>query len=196
MLATRRLRCVNMFRVTCVKVGRSILWNLCYGKVWNAKSMLFLHDLKDWNRMEKTPVADPGLWQTGGGELQGSRAKNKEAEQFCLSRSYRLFCRYLCIACHCPLPFSLSSKFDAQPWSTYIFINVRKTVAHTRLPSVGFRSWSRFFAVSLQLTWVINPAVGRHYFPPAAQLPSKLLRGLLPISLLGEQRHGGCEQFA
>ena len=34
---------------------------------------------------------------------------------------------------------------------------VRK-VAHTRLPSVGFRSWSRFFAVSLQMTWVINPA--------------------------------------
>ena len=37
--------------------------------------------------------------------------------------------------------------------------------AHTRLPSVGFRSWSRFLAVSLQVTWVINPAVGCHYFP-------------------------------
>ena len=37
-------------------------------------------------------------------------------------------------------------------------------VAHTRLPSVGFRSWSRFLAVSLQATWVINPAVGCHYF--------------------------------
>jgi len=31
--------------------------------------------------------------------------------------------------------------------------NVRtKKVAHTRLPSVGFRSWSRFLAVSLQVT--------------------------------------------
>ena len=28
------------------------------------------------------------------------------------------------------------------------------------------------------------------------QLPSKPLRGLLPISLLGEQRHAECEQFA
>ena len=28
------------------------------------------------------------------------------------------------------------------------------------------------------------------------QLPSQALRGLLPISLLGEQRHDGCEQFA
>jgi len=28
------------------------------------------------------------------------------------------------------------------------------------------------------------------------QLPSQPLRGLLPISLLGEQRHDGCEQFA
>ena len=26
-------------------------------------------------------------------------------------------------------------------------------VAHTRLPSIGFRSWSRFLAVSLQVTW-------------------------------------------
>ena len=38
-------------------------------------------------------------------------------------------------------------------------------VAHTRLPSVVFRSWSRFFAVSLPVTWVTNPAVGCHYFP-------------------------------
>ena len=28
------------------------------------------------------------------------------------------------------------------------------------------------------------------------QLPSQPLRGLLPISLLGEQRHNGCKQFA
>jgi len=46
-------------------------------------------------------------------------------------------------------------------------------VARTRLPSVGFRSWSRFLAVSLQVTWVINPAVGCHYFPPGPQLPSR-----------------------
>ena len=41
-----------------------------------------------------------------------------------------------------------------------------------------------------------DPAVGCHYFPPGLQLPSQPLRGLLPISLLGEQRHDGCEQFA
>jgi len=69
-------------------------------------------------------------------------------------------------------------------------------VAHTRLPSVGFQSWSRFLAVSLQVTWVINPAVGWHYFPPGLQLSTQPLKGLLPISLLGEQRHNGCEQFA
>ena len=72
------------------------------------------------------------------------------------------------------------------------------SVAHrpTRLPSGGFRSWSRFLAVSLRVTWVINPAVGCHYFPPGPQLPSQPLKGLLPISLLGEQRHCGCEQFS
>ena len=35
-----------------------------------------------------------------------------------------------------------------------------------------------------------------HYFPPGWQLPPQPLRGLLPILLLGEQRHSGCEQFA
>ena len=50
-------------------------------------------------------------------------------------------------------------------------------VAHTWLPSVGFRSWFRFLAVSLQVTWVINPAVGCHYFPPGPQLPSQPLEG-------------------
>ena len=49
---------------------------------------------------------------------------------------------------------------------------------------------------SLQLTWVINPAVGCHYFRPGPQLPSQRLRGLLPVSQLSEQRHDGCEQFA
>ena len=43
-------------------------------------------------------------------------------------------------------------------------------------------------AVSLQVTWVINPAVGCHCFPPGPQLPWQPLRGLLPVSLLGEQR--------
>ena len=69
-------------------------------------------------------------------------------------------------------------------------------VAHTRLPSVWLRSWSRFLAVSLQVTWIINPSVGCHYFPPGPQLLSQPLRWLLPILLLGEHRHNGCEQFA
>jgi len=64
------------------------------------------------------------------------------------------------------------------------------------ITSVWFRSWSRFLAVSIQLTWVINSAIGCHYFPPGLQLPSRPLRRLLPVLLLGEQRHDGCEQFA
>jgi len=69
-------------------------------------------------------------------------------------------------------------------------------VGHTRLPSVGLKSWSWFLAVSLHVTWVTNPAVGCHYFPPGLQLPPQPLRGLLPISLHGEQGHNGREQFA
>jgi len=84
-------------------------------------------------------------------------------------------------------------------WSSHLFRGMAdhcKKVAHTRLPSVGFRSWSRFLAVSLQVMWVINPAVGCHYFPPGLQLPPQPLKGLLPVLLLGEQGHNGCEQFA
>jgi len=71
-----------------------------------------------------------------------------------------------------------------------------KKVANTWLPSVGFRSWSRCLAVSLQVTWVINPVVGCHYFLPGPQLPPQPLRGMFLILLLREQRHDGCEQFA
>jgi len=74
--------------------------------------------------------------------------------------------------------------------------NKKVMIAHTRSPSVGFLSWSRFLAVSLQVTWVINSAVGCHYDPPGLQLPPQPLRGLLPILLLGEQRQNRCEQFA
>jgi len=41
-----------------------------------------------------------------------------------------------------------------------------------------------------------NPAVGCHYFPPGLQLPPQPLRGLLPVLLVDEQRHDGCELFA
>jgi len=34
------------------------------------------------------------------------------------------------------------------------------------------------------------------YFPSGMQLPKQPLREVLPILLLGEQRHNGCEQFA
>ena len=60
-------------------------------------------------------------------------------------------------------------------WLQHLWKKVK--VAHTRLLSIGFRSWSQFLAVSLQL-------------------PSQPLRGLQLVLLLGEQRHDGCEQFA
>jgi len=65
------------------------------------------------------------------------------------------------------------------------------SITERRVPEL--QSW--FFAVSLQVTRVTNPAVGCHYFPPSPQLSLQSLRGLLPIPLLGEQRHDRCEQF-
>ena len=80
--------------------------------------------------------------------------------------------------------------------TSLVKIKVKVKVAHTQVPSEGFRSWSRFLAVSMQVTWVINPAVGCHYFPLGLQLPPQPLKRLLPILLLSEQRHNGCDQFA
>jgi len=58
---------------------------------------------------------------------------------------------------------------------TVSFWGVKKVkLAHTRLPSIGFRSWSRFLAVSLQVTWIINPAVGCHYFTSTPLLSVRL----------------------
>jgi len=49
---------------------------------------------------------------------------------------------------------------------------------------VEFRSWSRFLAVSLQVTQVINPAVDCNYFLPGPQIPSQPLRWMLPFRCL------------
>jgi len=62
--------------------------------------------------------------------------------------------------------------------------------------SIAERSVPELIPVLGSQPWVIKPAVGCHYFPPGLQLSSQPLRGLLPILLLGEQRHDGCEQFA
>jgi len=76
-------------------------------------------------------------------------------------------------------------------------------VAHTRLPSVGFGADPG--SCSQPAGNVSHKPGGRtdshlftgtHYFLPGLQLPSQPLTGLLPISLHGEQKHDGCEQFA
>ena len=102
---------------------------------------------------------------------------------------------------HLPYPAHLLPENQCLHWTpvcvswTVVYLHCKKLkIVHTRLSR--FRSWSGFLAVSLPVMWVINPPVGCHYLPPGSQLPSQPLRGLLPISLLGEQRHNGCEQFA
>ena len=53
--------------------------------------------------------------------------------------------------------------------SAHIKIYRLKTVAHTRLPSVGFRSRSRFLAVSLQVMWSYT---GRYRLPLLSARPA------------------------
>ena len=89
----------------------------------------------------------------------------------------------LCKLCVCVcVCFHSSDDSSICKYSTTSYIccyTKRVKVAPTRLPSVGFRSWSRFLAVSLQVTWVINLAVSCHYFPPGLQLLSQPLKGYL-----------------
>jgi len=57
-------------------------------------------------------------------------------------------------------------------------MDLKVKVAHTRLPSLWFRSWTQFLTVSLQVTQVINLVVGCHYFPPGLQLLPQPLRAV------------------
>ena len=108
--------------------------------------------------------------------------------------------RYLDKSSLCPwAPDHATSQSEcSRPNAAWVVTKIRRKVKVARLPSVWFRSWSRFLAVSLQVKWVINPAVGCHYFPPGLQLPPQPLRRLLPILLLGlpktvSQQRGDCD---
>jgi len=67
-----------------------------------------------------------------------------------------------------------------------------------------FVSLTDFFVRSLiffHMSVCVNQAahqlgIKKVKFPPGLQLPPQHLRGLLPVLLLGEQRHNRCEQFA
>ena len=119
-----------------------------------------------------------GVWRVAIScclHLRCSRLRWRSLVSYELATKLRVSCLFSCT----------KQKNDHLNILRVCYIKVK--VARTRLPGVGFRSWSRYFAVSLQVAWVINPAVGCHYFPPGLRLP---------ILLLGEQRHNGCEQFA
>ena len=65
-------------------------------------------------------------------------------------------------------------------------------VAHTRLPQL-------IPVLGSQPAGDVSHkpgGIGCHYFPSGPQLPPQPLIGLVPISLLGEQRHDGCDEFA
>ena len=93
-----------------------------------------------------------------------------------------------------PLPYKTSTKTVASPKPATVMgllqlrylvqstcfkkalkVSKKVKVAYTRLPSVGFQSWSRFLAVSPQVTWSESrhrpEAVGCHYFLPSLRSP-------------------------
>ena len=119
-----------------------------------------------------------------GQRLTVIRGTNVDADLFCIvfttitlyqsSSSHSLHNRLGSYHSHHP-PVDSAVLFRAEFHLLSTYCRPKK-VAHTRLPSVGFRSWSRFLAVRLQVTSVIHLAVGCHYFPPGPQLPPQPLR--------------------
>ena len=98
---------------------------------------------------------------------------------------------------HCHITASKSCHFPC--FNSFIFglpVEIKGKGSPYSITERRVLGLIRFLAVSLQVTWVINQAVDLYYFPPGLQLPPQSLRGLLPVSLLGEQRHDGCKQFA
>ena len=75
-------------------------------------------------------------------------------------------------------------------------------VARTRLPSVRLIP-ELIPVLGSQPAGVVShkpggglPLLSARKYRIISQLPSQPFRGLLPVSLLDEQRHDGCEQFA
>ena len=76
--------------------------------------------------------------------------------------------------------------YNEADWRSCYYYSVVSCFLHYSIAKHRFPQLTRSLAVSLHVTRVINPTVGCHYFPPGLQLPSQPLRGLLPVSLLGE----------
>jgi len=105
------------------------------------------------------------------------------------SVQWSLFCLLLNVFCYanqsCCAFFIRPDRFNTARTGS-LGLDWSKKVARSRLPSVGFRSWSRFLAVNLQMMRVINPAVGCHYFPPGPQYQFRCLvnRGTMGVNSL------------
>jgi len=78
-----------------------------------------------------------------------------------------------------------------------VFQHKKLKVAHTRLPPER-RVPELIPVLGSQPAGDVShkPGVRLPLLSAGLRLPLKPLRGLLPISLLDEQRHNGCEQFA
>ena len=92
----------------------------------------------------------------------------------------------------------LNSKFYGPPSNVYTFTTdeggqydrgSRYSITERRAPEL-------IPVLDSQPAGDVSHKPGCHYFSPGPQLSSQPLRGLLPVSLLGKQRHDGCEQFA
>ena len=154
-------------------------WSLRH-RTRNIQIIILTQDwIWSWTAMSPLVMASFHFHQETLGRLGWS-----SASQHCTSTAgtdiqYCSWSHQLAVLLHLEILYPATQCYKVSIRQQMLWLKVK--VAHTQLPSVGFRSWSRFLAVSLQVTWVINPVAGCHYFPPGLQLPPQPLRGLLPI---------------
>ena len=96
-----------------------------------------------WNDLARRTAMDSWAWTCDGvSETAFSSDTRRGRTQLYLSSLFTLTTTH--------------NHHQYQPIALLLQLLKNVEVARTRLPSVGFRGWSRFLAVSLQVMWVMK----------------------------------------
>ena len=92
----------------------------------------------------------------------------------------------------------LNQQLQTHFFTDTAIIAGRKMIRHGDAKHLngGHAANVRYLNLEADQTYSVLALSVCEYLPLSLQLPSQPLRGLLPVSLLLEQRHNGCEQFS
>ena len=142
--------------------------------------------LSSWTPVSRSPLV---FFFHFGTRTYGAKWLDIQDALFPVSRFQRINERHCIMAIQIPVLKNYTAHtwlIDKEDTDEHYYSIKKIKVAHTRVLSVV----PELIPVlgSQPAGDVSHKPVGCHYFPPGLQLTSRPLRGLLPISLLGEQR--------